>query len=65
MYPVTHSSALSVGLLTADMAITGWTGALSLVHPVQLLSLAAIAVLHRCLAPVTTGVTGAEELLLG
>ena len=32
---------------------------------VQLISLATIMALHRCLAPVTTGVTGAEELLLG
>jgi len=30
-----------------------------------LLSLATVTALHRCLAPVTTGVTGAEELLLG
>ena len=31
----------------------------------QLLSLATVKELHRCLASVTTGVTGADELLLG
>jgi len=38
---------------------------LSSVHPVLLLSFATITALHQCLAPVTTGVSGAEELLLG
>ena len=65
MYPVTHNSALSVGLLTADVAFTGWTGALSPVQPVLLLSFATVTALHRYLAPVTTVVTSAEELLLG
>jgi len=36
-----------------------------MVQPVLLLSLAAVVKLHWCLPPVTTGVIGAEELLLG
>jgi len=43
--------------LTADVV--------SPVRPVQLISFATVTALHRCLTPVTTSVTGAEELLLG
>jgi len=32
---------------------------------VLLFFLATVTALHQCLTPVTTGVTGAEELLLG
>jgi len=57
---VIHGSSVAVGLLTADVAVTG---AKSPVHPVQLLSLAADVALRRCLLWCTVGSTGAEEVV--
>ena len=38
---------------------------MSPVQPVLLFFLLTVAELHRCFTPVTTSVTGADELLLG